>query len=67
LHHLAFHASNRQQVDSFFDFLVENDITILDPPAEYDYTPGYYAVFFSDPDGMKLEVVYEPNSASVAT
>ncbi len=34
--------------------------TILDPPGEYDYTPGYYAVFFADPDGLKLEVVHEP-------
>ena len=29
-------------------------------PAEYGYTPGYYAVFFADPDGIKLEVVFEP-------
>ena len=35
--------------------------TILDAPAHYDYTPGYYAVFFADPDGLKLEVVYEPS------
>ena len=30
---------------------------VLDAPAEYDYDPGYYAVFFRDPDGFKLEVV----------
>lgn len=35
-------------------------ISHADAPQEYDYTPGYYAVFFADPDGMKLEVVYEP-------
>ena len=29
-------------------------------PAEYDYSPGYYAVFFYDPDGLKLEVVHQP-------
>ena len=29
-------------------------------PAEYDYTPGYYAVFFYDPDGIKLEIVHPP-------
>ena len=39
---------------------VEIGATILDPPAEYGYTPGYYAVFFADPDGIKLEVVFEP-------
>ena len=27
-------------------------------PREYDYTPGYYAVFFHDPDWLKLEVLH---------
>src|SRR5262249_46884000 len=26
-------------------------------PQEYGYVPGYYAVFFYDPDGIKLEIV----------
>jgi catechol 2,3-dioxygenase-like lactoylglutathione lyase family enzyme len=60
LHHLAFHADDRADVDGFHAFLVDAGVTVLDPPAEYDYTPGYYAVFFADPDGMKLEVVHEP-------
>jgi hypothetical protein len=25
---------------------------------EYDYSPGYYAAFFYDPDGIKLELVH---------
>ena len=29
-------------------------------PEEYDYRPGYYAVFFYDPDGIKLEILYVP-------
>jgi catechol 2,3-dioxygenase-like lactoylglutathione lyase family enzyme len=60
LHHLAFHADSREDVDGFHGFLLEIGATILDPPAEYAYTPGYYAVFFIDPDGIKLEVVFEP-------
>ncbi len=60
LHHLAFHADNREDVDTFHDFLVSIGARVLDPPAEYKYTPGYYAIFFSDPDGLKLEVVFEP-------
>ncbi len=60
LHHLAFHADSRADVDAFHDYLVGTAVEILDAPAEYDYTPGYYAVFFADPDGVKLEVVYEP-------
>ena len=39
----------------------------LDPPAEYPlYAPGYYAVFFADPDGLKLEFVHMPNPPVVA-
>ena len=33
---------------------------IVDAPAEYDYEPGYYAVFVRDPDAFKLEVVHIP-------
>ena len=61
LHHFAFHADDRADVDAFYAFLREIGASILDPPAEYQYTPGYYAVFFADPDGLKLEVVYEPS------
>ena len=60
LHHLAFRASSRAEVDEIFGYLRCENIEILDPPSEYDYTPGYYAVFFADPDGIKLELVHEP-------
>ncbi len=34
---------------------------ILDTlPREYEYRTGYYSVFFTDPDGLKLEVVHYP-------
>ena len=60
LHHFALHLDSRDDVDQIHDFLRGFGATILDPPAEYGYTPGYYAVFFADPDGIKLEAVYEP-------
>jgi catechol 2,3-dioxygenase-like lactoylglutathione lyase family enzyme len=60
-HHAALRVKSRAQVDAFHRFLVEERVTILDPPAEYpQYGPEYYAVFFADPDGMKLEVVHFP-------
>ena len=61
LHHLAFHTTSRKEVDEFYTYLLKHNIVILDKPAEYSYTLGYYAVFFADPDGLKLEIVYEPN------
>ena len=61
LHHVAFHAESRGDVDGLYARLVESGATVLDPPAEYpDYAPGYYAVFFADPDGLKLELVHMP-------
>jgi len=60
LHHLAFKASSRAEVDRLHEALVDIGATIVSAPREYpDYTPaGYYAVFFKDPDGIKYEVVH---------
>jgi glyoxylase I family protein len=61
LHHLALKARTRAQVDKFHRFLCSERFTVLDAPAEYPhYGKGYYAVFFADPDGLKLEVVHFP-------
>ncbi|NJL23549.1 MAG: bleomycin resistance protein [Leptolyngbyaceae cyanobacterium SM1_3_5] len=60
LHHVALNADSREQVDTFHQKLMELGATILDAPAEYSYSPGYYAVFFADPDGIKLELVHMP-------
>ncbi len=61
LHHLAFKARSRTEVDEFHRFLVRERIEVLDPPAEYpEYGPSYYAVFFADPDAIKLELVHFP-------
>jgi catechol 2,3-dioxygenase-like lactoylglutathione lyase family enzyme len=59
LHHLAFKASSRAEVDKLHAKLQEIGATIVSSPREYpDYTPaGYYAVFFKDPDGIKYEIV----------
>ena len=62
LHHFAWNADSRAEVDALHRILIDRGITVLDPPAEYDYEPGYYAVFFADPDGMKLELVHVPPS-----
>ncbi len=59
-HHLAWNADSRDQVDELHRLLVEGGATVLDAPAEYDYEPGCYALFFLDPDGLKLEFVHLP-------
>ena len=50
----------RSVVDERAEWLRANGHTIESGPEEYDYTPGYYAVFFYDPDGIKLEIVHRP-------
>jgi glyoxylase I family protein len=61
-HHFAFWADDREDVDRLHDVLVERGIRVLDAPAEYpQYMPGYYAVFFADPDGLKFEFVHIPS------
>ncbi len=59
LHHLAFAASSRAAVDERAAWLRERGAEIESGPEEYVYTPGYYAVFFYDPDAIKLEIVHK--------
>jgi catechol 2,3-dioxygenase-like lactoylglutathione lyase family enzyme len=62
LHHLAFSAGSRDEVDRFHrEVLLPLGATVLDPPQVWpQYSGGYYAVFFLDPDGMKLELAHTP-------
>jgi len=57
LHHVAFEVVSRAMVDERYGWLVDNDATIESEPQDYSYMPGYYAVFFYDPDGIKLEIL----------
>ena len=52
-HHYAFQLRSRKDVDALQRFLEETGTTIVDPAGEY--YDDYYAVFFLDPDGLKLE------------
>ncbi len=60
LNHLAFNAESRAAVDELHALLKRIGARVLDPPAEYPYFPGYYAVYFTDPDGVKIEFVHWP-------
>ncbi len=60
LHHLAFRCSDRAEVDRVAAWAGEHGVEIESGPGEYDYSPGYYAVFLRDPDGLKLEFLNRP-------
>ncbi len=63
INHVAFRVPRREDVDCFAEeFLKPRGMAALyDTPREFpEYRPGYYAVFFEDPDRLKLEVAYVP-------
>ncbi|MFD1675063.1 VOC family protein [Alicyclobacillus fodiniaquatilis] len=58
LNHVAFHAGSRKQVDELTNLLRERNIPIL-YEDRHPFAGGsqHYAVFFEDPDRIKVEVV----------
>lgn len=58
LNHLAFHADSRKEVDDIARSLSERGVTIL-YPERHPFAGGkdYYAVYFEDPDRIKVELV----------
>ncbi|MGZ9202259.1 MAG: VOC family protein [Caulobacteraceae bacterium] len=52
-HHYAFRLRSRKDVNALQAFLEQQGAKIVDPAGEY--YDDYYATFFLDPDGMKLE------------
>lgn len=61
IHHIAVAASSRSVVDQVAAYVRGAGGEIESGPEEYAYTPGYYAVFLHDPDGIKVEVVHRPS------
>jgi glyoxylase I family protein len=64
LHHLALEAASRAAVDERAEWLTAQGAEIESGPKEYAYMLGYYAVFFYDRDGIKLEIVHVPRHAA---
>lgn len=57
LHHLCVRSPNRAAVDEFARRLRRLGIEIDGPRLWPEYAPDYYAFFFTDPDGIRLEVM----------
>jgi len=58
LNHLAFHAASRAQVDELTDLVRKRGLKVLyEDRHPYAGGPDYYALFFENPDRMKVEVV----------
>ncbi len=56
---IAFWADSRTEVDRVAEVVRRAGGLVLEGPELCeDYTPDYYAFFFEDPDGNKLEICY---------
>src|SRR5512133_1605481 len=42
LHHVCFRARSSEDIDTLYQFLVDNDVRIVHPPEPGDFAPGYY-------------------------
>ena len=63
INHVSFKVYSKKDVDTFTkEFLDKHGIKPLyNTPKHFpEYIEGYYAVFFEDPDRIKLEVTYKP-------
>jgi len=61
VHHVAFRAESKGEVDRLAAELVRIGANVVDGPRLFpQHGPAYYAVFFKDPDGIKYEIVCDP-------
>ena len=68
VHHVAFEAPSREAVHECWEWVLTQGVQTESAPKEFPhYVPGYYAAFFYDPDGIKLEVVHEPTRAATTS
>ena len=57
LHHLALAVESAEEVDAVHERVVEAGGEVLHAPRLWpEYHPAYYATFFLDPDGFRIEV-----------
>jgi hypothetical protein len=47
-------------------WLSEQGAEIASGPQDHDYIPGYYAAFFADPAGIRLEIVHRSEDLDLA-
>ncbi len=66
LHHICFRARSREDVDEVHALVQELGATIVHPPDDGPWAPGYYSLLFEDPEGVRLEVNFVPGKGLLA-
>lgn len=58
-HHFSIRVPRQQDVDKMYVWCKRKKVEVVEAPTVYpQYNKNYYAVFFLDPDGLKLEVTF---------
>lgn len=61
INHIAFRVDAKEDVDKFFNEFIKprNVKTLYETPKSFpEYAENYYAIFFEDPDRIKIEVLF---------
>ena len=56
LHHFCLRVESEKEVQEVACMLKERGISVDEPKRYPEYAPDYFAMFFSDPDGIRLEI-----------
>jgi catechol 2,3-dioxygenase-like lactoylglutathione lyase family enzyme len=56
LHHFCFRVEDSAVVDAIAGRFAKDGVACSTPRLYPEYAPDYYAIFFSDPDGIRLEI-----------
>ena len=56
LHHFCFRVETEKEVKNAAKNLKQQNIPVGEPKLYPEYAPDYFAVFLSDPDGIRLEI-----------
>lgn len=56
LHHICLRVEGEKEVKEAAERLKEQNISVSQPKHFPEYAPDYFAMFLSDPDGVRLEI-----------
>ncbi len=56
LHHFCLRVEKEEDVDRAAAAMRSAGLSVSIPTYHREYAPDYYAIFFTDPDGLRLEV-----------
>jgi catechol 2,3-dioxygenase-like lactoylglutathione lyase family enzyme len=66
LHHLCFRVRERADVDAVHELVRAIGGSVVHPPEDGPWAPGYYSALFEDPGGIRLEVNHVPGKGLLA-